>query len=516
MSASRTKNSARNASVATVAKVVNLLASFACRTVFIEVLGTEYLGINGLFSNILRVLSFAELGAGMAIVYKMFKPIADGDKERIKTIVHFYKKVYGIIGAVIFVSGLILMPFLHFLIKDDAGIGEGNILIFYILFLANSSMSYFFAHKKSLISGHQNEHILSFINLVSIVITNVLEIVFLLLTHNYIAYLIMQILGTLLENILVSRKANKLYPYINDREYQKISRREQKAFFKDLKYIFSFQMGSILWSGTDNIIVSAFIGVAEVGLLSNYTLITTSITSLIDSMFNSLAPSIGNLNTIEEKAKKEKVFYQILFILFVAYGYIAIMVALLINKFIVIWLGEDYVLGASISIVLGIDMFVAGMRYVYYTYRNTMGLFKKGAFLPIVSSLANVLLSILLVNVLPAENHWKIFGVLLATPVARLLIQLAYEPIIIHKYAFKTSPSRYYKKYAYYMFVVALAGVISFLVIRLIPLEGILGFVVDGLIATGIVMLIFWLFSVKLKEYREVKEKIYRLARRKL
>lgn len=515
MSKSRTKNSARNASVAIVSKIIMLIASFICRTVFIKILGAEYLGLNGLFTNILTMLSFAELGAGTAILYKMYKPIAENDRERIKTLTHLYKKVYGIIGLVIFILGLLIVPFLPLLIKNGAEINGNFIPAYYILFLANSSMSYFFAYKKSLITGHQNEYILSLITLFTTVLANILEIVFLFWTHDYAAYLLMQLFGTLLENILASWKANKMYPYIKDTKYQKITKQEQKSFFNDMKFIFLFQLGGVLWIGTDNIIISTFVGVAEVGILSNYTLITTSINGLINAMFNSITPSIGNLNTIKDKVKKEKVFYQILFILFIVYGYVSVMVALLINKFITIWLGEDYVFSLSISIVLALDLFVAGMRYVYCTYRNTMGLFNKGVFLPFIASFSNVLLSILLVNILPAENHLKVFGVLLATPIARLFIQLAYEPILIHKYAFKTSPLRYYKKYAYYLFITLLAGVISYFAVGAIPLEGILGFIVDALVITIIVGIIFWLFSVKTKPYREVKEKFLLLLRPK-
>ncbi len=501
MSASRTKNSARNASVTIVSKLVSLVLSFICRTVFIEVLGAEYLGLNGLFSNILKVLSFAELGTGTAILYKMYKPIAEENKEKIKSLVHLYKKAYSIIGITIFVLGLALVPFLHFLIKDASGITE-NIQLLYILFLANSALSYFFTYKKSVISAHQNEHIVSLISLVAVVLTNITQIVFLLTTHNYTVYLLIQIVGTLFDNILASRMADKMYPYIKEKEYRKVSKREQKSFFKDVRSLFLYQLGFVLSSGTDNIIISSTIGVSQVGLLSNYTIITSAITGLLDSMFSSITASIGNLNTIKEKAKKEEVFYLIMFVLFVVWGYVSIMVALLINKFVMIWLGEDYVLGMSISIILGVDLFVSGMRYVNYTYRNTLGLFRKGSWVPFLAAVANIVLSFILVKPL------GIFGVLLATPITRFSILVIYEAAMIHKNAFGTSPLRYYKTYGYYVLVLVLAFVASFLATQAIPLEGILSLIVDGVVITLIVVAIFWLFTFRTEQYREIKEKI--------
>ena len=159
MEESRTKNSARNASIAVISKIIYIILSFICRTIFIITLGSEYLGINGLFTNILTMLSFAELGIGTAIIYKMYKPIAENDKERIKTLIHFYKKAYSIIGVIVLIIGLSIIPFLNNIIKEPPNISE-NLIIIYILFLVDSSISYFFAYKKSIITGHQKEYII--------------------------------------------------------------------------------------------------------------------------------------------------------------------------------------------------------------------------------------------------------------------------------------------------------------------------------------------------------------------
>ena len=509
MSASRTKNSARNATAAMISKFVALVLSFICRTVFIETLGAEYLGVNGLFSNILRILSFAELNFGIAITYKMYRPIAEENHERIKTLIHLFKKVYNVVGVTVLGGGLLLTPFLRFLINGKLDINE-NLYLLYILFLTNFSLNYFFAYKRSIITGHQKEYITSYISLFAVAITNITQIIFLLLTHNYIVYLLIQIVVTLLENIFVALKANKMYPYIKDKEYQKISKKEQRSFLKDIKSLSLYQLGLILSQGTDNIIISAFLGVTEVGLLSNYTIITTSVSSILDYMFSSITASVGNLNTIKEKTKKESVFYQIMFLLFIFYGYVSIMVALLLNKFMYIWLGGDYVLSMSISIVLGFDLFVWGMRFTNYTYRNTLGLFKKGAFAPLIASIANIVLSIILVKPL------EVFGVLVATPLTRLFILTAYEPILIHKNAFYTSPLKYYKKYGYYLFVTVLAGIVSFFAIRTIPIEGFLGLIIDAIVVTVIVIPIFWVFSVKTQQYGEIKARIRGLKKKKI
>ena len=246
MKESRTKNSARNASVAIITKIIYIIMNFICRTFFIKLLGSEYLGINGLFTNILTMLSFAELGIGTAIIYKMYKPIADDDHERIKTLLHFYKKTYAIIGIVILIIGLSIIPFLNNFIKEVPNIKE-NLIVIYILFLSNTSISYFFAYKKSIITGYQKEYILNIITLIVTIILDIVQIIFLYLTHDYIIYLLLQILATIIENVIASIKANKLYPYIKDKEYKKLAKDEQKSIFKDVKSLFFYLFSHIFY-----------------------------------------------------------------------------------------------------------------------------------------------------------------------------------------------------------------------------------------------------------------------------
>ncbi len=501
MTDSRTKNSTRNAGVAIISKISYTIMSFICRTIFIKILGTEYLGVNGLFTNVLSMLSLAEMGIGVAIIYKMYKPIAEDNHERIKTLMHFYKGAYTTIGIVILIIGLSIIPFLGKIIKDAPNINE-NLTYIYILFLANTSISYFFAYKKSIITAHQKEYLCSLVNLFVMIALNILQIIFLYLTHNYVIYLLLQIGATMTDNLITAIIANYMYPYIKSKNYKKMTKKEKTGIFKDVKSLVFYQFGHVVSNSTDNIIISMFLGISQVGLLSNYTTITIALTTLLNAMFNGITASIGNLNTIKEEEKKENVFYQIMFILFFVYGYISIAITLLINKFIKIWLGDNYVLEFSISLALGFNFYVDGMRYVNYTYRNTLGLFRKGSFMPLLTAIANVTLSVILVN------YVGLFGVLIATGITKLFMLTAYEPYLIHKNAFKTSPTRYYKSYIYYFIVTILTFAISGFVISMIPIEGILGFIVDGLVITVIVATVFIMATCKTEQFAQTKERL--------
>jgi O-antigen/teichoic acid export membrane protein len=243
------------------------------------------------------------------------------------------------------------------------------------------------------------------------------------------------------------------------------------------------------------------LGVIQVGFLANYLTITSAVTTLVKAVFEALTASIGNLNTIKERLKKESVFYEILLLSFLIYGYVSIATTLLMNKFIIIWLGNDYLLAISISVALGFNMYIDGMMYANNTFRNTLGLFKKGRFVPLISSIVNIVLSIILVQ------YIGMFGVLIATGITRLLIVTWYDPYLIHSNEFKTSCKRYYITYFYYLLIEILTFGICYGIITKISLTGIFGFVVSGLVITVIIFAIFMMATFRLKEFEDLKNR---------
>lgn len=499
----RTKKSARNVKMMMFSKVIYLVLNFISRTFFIKYLGTEYLGINGLFTNVLTILSFAELGIGNAIIFKLYKPVANNDREEVKTLLHFYKRVYYIIGIFVFGMGLIILPFIKWFINSNIGIDE-NIYLLFFLFLLNTSLSYFFTFKRSIVIANQDEYLTSITDLLVNIIAIIVEVIALMITKNYIVYLLLTILFTFSSNLVVSIVADKKYPYITENNYEKISKKEKKNIFNDVKSIVLYKMGFVLSNGTDNIIISKALGVAQVGLLSNYTMIISGINGLLGSTFNSLTGSIGNLNTIKESKKKESVFYEILCLSFVLYGIVSICVILLSNVFIKIWLGEEYLLSFSICIALGFNLYVDGMRFVCYTFRNTAGLFKKGRCTPLISSISNIIISIILVN------YTGIFGVLIATGLTRLFILTFYDPLLLHKNLFHTSVKKFYIKYFYYLLICSISLVICSCINNWLSIGGIIGFITYGILDILIVLSVMLLFTFKSEELNGLKNRFFK------
>lgn len=501
MNESRTKNSIRNAKTGMIVQIVNKVMAFVVRTVFIQVLNSDYLGVNGLFTNILTILSFAELGVGTAIIYNMYKPIADNDVKQIKALMNLYKKAYTIIGISIFFVGLLVIPFMDLLVKDAINVNE-NIILIYILFLINTSISYFFTYKKSIITAHQKQRIINNIDTIFYLIKNVFEILFLYITGNYIVFLLIQIIGTLSENIYLAHKANKMYPYLKEDNKELISDEDKRNIFSNVRALVVYKFGGVIMNGTDNILISSMVNVTAVGLCSNYTLVINSIKSIINSAFNGITASVGNLNAISSKENKEKVFYQLILINYFIYSFCTVAFIILLNPFMELWIGKNYVMEIGISISLAISFFIEGLRNPGYVYRITLGLFEKGKMTPYIGAVTNIIMSIILCNL------FGVVGIFIATSIAQLISYSWIDPYLIHKYEFKTPFKKYLKKYIIYMLSFIFILLVTYISTYFISFNNnILNFVIKILIVLIIPNILNILFYIKTDEFNDLKTK---------
>ena len=502
MEESRTKNAIRNIQTCAVVQMVNKIIAFVVRTVFIRVLNSEYLGVNGLFTNVLTILSFAELGIGTAIIFNMYKPVAENNIEKIKSLMQLYKKAYNAIGIIVFLLGLCIIPFMNFIVKDAPNIKE-NLILIYILFLFNTASSYFFTYKKSIISAHQKQSVINNLDSIFYLLKSIIEIIFLFLTKNFIIYLFIEILATFFENIILSIKADRMYPYLKERKIKKLSNDESKVIFGNVKSLIIYKFGGVIMNGTDNILISALVNVSTVGYCSNYVLIINSIKSIITSALNGITGSVGNLNAVGEPKQKEKVFYQITFANYIVYSFCSIAFITLLNPFISLWLGQNYVLEIAVSISLAISFFIEGLRNPGYTYRTTLGLFQKGRTTPYIGAITNIILSILLCKL------FGVAGIFIATGIAQLVSYSWIDPYLIHKYEFKTPVSKYFKKYLYYVVIFIINSLITFEISNLISIPGIIGLVFKAIITCVICNAINLIAFCKTDEFKELKLKLF-------
>ena len=363
----RTKSTINNLIWAFIGQAIGLIVSFVARIIFIKVLGAEYLGLNGLFTNILTILSLAELGVGSAITYSLYKPLAQNNKEKLKMLMNVYKNVYRVIGTIILFLGIALTPFLNIFIKDIPNID--NIEIIYILFVINTAVSYFYSFKRNLIIADQNRYIATIYRYGCYIIMNLIQIIYIVLTKNYLGFLILQIAFTFIENILVSIKANKMYPYLKEKKIQKIDKKTKSEIIKNTKAMMMHKIGGIVVNSTDNVLISKFIGLIEVGKYSNYVLITTALNTIISQIYNSLTAGIGNLYVENDKQKMYNVFKKVNFLTFAVTFFSCIFLMVLFNDIIQLMADSSYLLEIWVVFVIVLNFYITTMRKSVISFR---------------------------------------------------------------------------------------------------------------------------------------------------
>lgn len=515
MENSRLKNSALNFASGFLGRVLTILLNFVVRTIFIYCLNEAYLSVNGLYSNILTVLSLAELGFGSAMVYRMYAPVAVKNYQKTAALLQFYKKIYIIIGVVIFLLGLCVIPFMDYIIKDKPDIS--GLTLYYILFLVNTSISYWFSsYKASVLYADQKEYIKTNVQNTMAILQSGLQIVLLLLFRKYLLYLLVQLVGNIFLNLYVAHLVDKRYPEIQTYQGASLSAEERVQIRKDTEALVLSRFGHVALNGTDNIIISAVVGVLWVGRLSNYTLICDSVTSVLCQITAAITGSLGNFFATEDKHAGYALFKKVEFLNFWLYGFSFIALVTLLDPFVQIWAGGRFVLGLPISIAIAINFFVAGYMNTLWVFRSTLGLFKQGKFRPILVAILNIVLSIIL------GRLWGVFGVLFATFLSRAAISLWYDPLILHRYGFEVSCKPFFARY-FRRVLLLTAVLIAMLTIRHVVLSSattVLRFAVMTIVTAIVPNAIFWLAYRRCEEYAYfrgiVKDRVIAPVRGKL
>lgn len=427
---SRLGNTLRNFKFGAAAQLVVTLLGFVSRTVFIRVLGMEYSGVNGLYTSILDVLSLTELGLADVVIYSLYKPLAEGDTDRLAALMGYYKVIYRYIALAVGVIGLCLVPFLRVLVKSQ--IDRFHLVLYYLMFLANSVCSYLLVYKASIIQADQKRYLISKYNMLFKLLATLFQIVLLLVLRNFTVYLSIQIGMTVVNNLYVSRKADRLYPCL--REKRELPKEEKKAIFRDVRHMFSYKAGGQLLTGTDNLYISSMISTATVGIYDNYTMIQTMVVSAFTNTLNqAVLGSIGNLNATGTQEQKKRIFdvYSLVFSWITTFCALSLLA--LYNPFIRIWAGEDWLLPMSTVAVICLNYFLPNVLTPVWSYRNTTGLFRETRNILLYAAGINLVLSYFM------GLRWGLTGILAATAVSRVLTSFWYEPYLLHKRIFGCS-----------------------------------------------------------------------------
>lgn len=503
---SRTRNAKRNSFWGMVGRIVGLLLPFASKTVIIKALGADYLGLNGLFTSILTVLNLTELGVGSAIVYSMYKPIAEGDDDLVCALLNTYKKIYKIIGLSIIGIGILLIPLLRYLIKGDVP-ADINLYILYCLYILNTSISYLlFAYKKSLIHACQRDDITSKITIVTDLVLNFSQIAFLLITHDYYWFIILQILSVLTNNIINSYFADKYFPQYNCRGA--ISKELSADIKQRVTGLMIIKVAAVSRNTLDSIIVSAFLGLQTVAVYNNYYYIINALSSILLVFMNAIAAGVGNSVALETKEKNLDDMRRINFLYLMISGVFTACLISLYQPFMEIWLGEDFMFSDSVMILFVVYFLLQKIGDVLAQYFDAAGLWWNGKWRGIIEASANLILNIGL------GYKFGVIGIVLATILTIIFINFPLSTYYTFKYYFKRTGKSFVLEQLSIVLKIFICSFICYYIVRLIPNGtniycNILMFVVKGIASTGIFITLFSIINVRNKLYKTSLDWIY-------
>ena len=507
MANTRTKNTINNISASFLSQFLNQIIIFVVRTVFIKTLGAEYLGINGLFTNILSVLSLAELGVGSAMVYSMYKPIASGDSDKIKAYMDLYKIIYRAIGSVVIAIGFVLLPFLDFFIVNRPDFI--NIELVYVLYILKTGSTYFFAYKQSIFRADQKVYIITMWTSVFTFIRSVAEIVFLIVTKSFVVYLILTIVANYAQNIYLAYKANKDYPYLKTKAVVKLPREEISELFKNVKAMFLNKISSVILGSTDNIILSKFLGLVVVGIYSNYSMIITVIKTTFYTIFDGITPSVGNLCAAEDSSgQKYKIFKELLLLNSWLTGFCSVCLFILFNPFIDLWVGKDYLLDSFTVAMIVLSFYIQTSTTAIGLFRSATGLFYNDRYYSVAQCIINIVVSVVCAKILGVS------GIFIGTSIAMLSTTFWKQATLVYKEVLDRNPIHYFLIYGKY-FIMAVGSICIIEIIdNAIDLAGIARFVFLIVLCIVVYNLIFIIWMHREEEFNDSKKRVLNILKK--
>lgn len=446
---SRTNYTVKNIAYNYLNMLIGNILSFVNRSIFIYALGATFLGLNGLFTNILSMLSMAELGIGAAINYSLYKPLALNDIGLVSKLMSFYKSTYRIIGAIVAGFGIIIIPFLKYFIKGAENID--NLYIMYLLFLADAVSSYYLTYKTTLIYADQKTYKLIPTTIKTAVVSNILQVIVLLLYKDFLIYLTTKIIMSFLQRYILNRFITKMYKYINFRSREKIPQQELSVIKRNIAGIMIGRIGDFCINGTDNIVIAAYINVQTVGIYSNYYMIISLVQQLISLIFSSTTASLGNLMLSDNKQKRIETFNIMNFIAFWIFGWTMICLLILSDNFVFIWIGKEYLISKGVLLIVLINYYLVGMRIPLGTILIAGGVNYPGRYMGLVQSAVNLIVTITLVK------SWGLIGVFIGTLVSSITVASWVRPYLAYKYILESSVKEYFKNFIIYTTVIIIA-----------------------------------------------------------
>ena len=505
---SRTESTIKNIAASFGGQIINNLLRMVCRTVFVYVLGKEYLGISSLYTNILTLLSVSELGFSTAITYSLYRPLAENDRGKVTALMSFFKKAYRIIGLTILGAGLCLTPFLSSLMNAETV--RINIYLYYLLYLTQTVVSYlFFAYKRTLLDADQKKYIVDLANSVTQIAMNVLQIVILVLLHSFLLYTLLVVVRGIVENLVISHIVDRRYPWLKE-NHGKLEQQDRKEIFAQVYATALNKIAVAISTSTDNLVISANLGVLLVGLYDNYYLIVVVIQTAVVGMFRAFTASLGNYYVTESRDKSFFLFRSLNLMNWGIVVFCSVCFLTLFQPFIELWIGAEYLLDYSVLLAIVANFSTNYMLSTLQIFKESSGLFVRGKYRPLATAILNLVISLALVRVI------GLAGVFLGSVCSRLFTTWWYDVWLVYSVGFQRPPTGYYAGcIGMHLLIWALSGIILW-VSSMVKTSLLVTLVLRGMMSVVMVAGVFFLIYGRSAEFRYLLGKGSAMLKRKL
>lgn len=507
MKIERSKNAVRNIIFGAAIKIYQIIIPFVMRTVMIYFMGVQYLGLNSLFTSILQVLNLAELGVGSAMVYSMYKPIAEDDEKRICALMKLYKNYYRIIGLVVAIIGVIILPFVPKLIKSDLP-EDVNVYVLYILHLSATAFSYWlFAYKNSLLQAHQRNDVISKVSFIFETLKYLIQLLVLIFLKNYYLYIAVVLLTQIATNVATAAVVNKMFP--NYKAVGELSKEEKQEINHRIRDLFTAKFGTVIMSSADTIVISSFLGLTILAIYQNYYFVMNSVYSIVCVVFASVVAGIGNSLIKETVDKNYTDLKKFTFIVNWLICFCCCCFLCLYQPFMKLWVGDDLMLSDSYVILFVVYFYICVMAMVWATIKDAAGMWHEDRFRPLIGAGVNLVINIVLVNLIGLS------GVLLSTILSYLLISMPWLLHNIFHLIYRRSPKEYLLKLAIYVIITIASCLCCAILCNLMSfrpiVQLIVNFIICVIISNGIQFIVFR----KTPEYNNSKAIVLKILHRR-
>lgn len=509
MKIEKTKNARRGIVTGMGLKAVQMVLPFLMRTAMIHYMGIEYLGLNSLFTSVLHVLNLAELGVGTAMVFSMYKPIANDDGPTICALMNLYRRYYRIIGIAVGLLGLLILPMIPSLISGDVP-AELNVYVLYLLNLGATVLSYWlFAYRNCLLQAHQRNDYISLITIATTFVQYGLQFFVLFVFRDYYLYVIVILATQVLNNVITALVTIRVYPQY--RPQGVLPKEDIRGLNQKVRDIFTGKLGAVVLNSVDTIVISAFLGLEILAIYQNYYFILTSVLSAFEIVLSTMTAGLGNSFCTESREKNYADLEKFTFLLLCCCGVGSCCFLGLYQPFMEIWVGSELMLDMGAVVCFAVYFFIYVLNRLVNVYKDAAGLWHEDRFRPLITAGVNLGLNLLLVQ------FWGVYGVLLSTVASMVLVGI---PWVLHNlftlFFTRDRLKQYVTLVLRWILCTVCAGVLVCVLCAAVRFESWLKLILCGGISVLIPVALFYMLHRNHRLFRVSMEYLDRLTAHKL